>query len=352
MDDTTHAFSARLQPAVPARMPLPGQLVLETADLLAARDHLSRFLWPHSVIPTARRPLVAFRHCSASLGQVSIHALHYGAAVQIEAHPDDSYLFLVLLHGAGTLSQDGHTGALNPQIIRAMNPTGPATMRFLADEVNLTLRIPAAPLRAWLEETTGQPASAPLHFAPPADPGTGPGTGPANSNAPGLRRFLHFLCGEFEQREAGIVSNPTVCRQLERTLISLVMTELPHTYSESLDAGRTGPAPVYIRTVEHYIMGNADQPITLRDLAGIAGVSERTLQAGFRRYRHTTPMEYLRDHRLDLAHQGLAAGAVGGRSVTDVALACGFNHLGKFAKCYRARFGETPSETRRRVPAN
>jgi hypothetical protein len=144
MDDTTHAFSARLQPAVPARMPLPGQLVLETADLLAARDHLSRFLWPHSVMPTARRPPVAFRHCSASLGQVSIHALHYGAAVQIEAHPDDSYLFLVLLHGAGTLSQDGFTGALNPQIIRAMNPTGPATMRFLAGEVNLTLRIPAA----------------------------------------------------------------------------------------------------------------------------------------------------------------------------------------------------------------
>jgi hypothetical protein len=91
-------------------MPLPGQLVLETADLLAARDHLSRFLWPHSVMPTARRPPVSFRHCSASLGQVSIHALHYGAAVQIEAHPDDSYLFLVLLHGAGTLSQDGHTG--------------------------------------------------------------------------------------------------------------------------------------------------------------------------------------------------------------------------------------------------
>ena len=29
-------------------------------DLLAARDHLSRFLWPHSVMPTARRPLVAF----------------------------------------------------------------------------------------------------------------------------------------------------------------------------------------------------------------------------------------------------------------------------------------------------
>jgi AraC-like DNA-binding protein len=343
MDDITHGFLNSLQPAAPAGMPLPGQLVLETADLLAARDHLSRFLWPHSVMPTARRPVVAFRHCSASIGQISIHALHYGAAVQIEAHPDDSYLFLVLLRGSGTLSQAGFTGPLNPQIIRPMNPTGPATMRFLAGEVNLTLRIPAALLHGWLEETTGGPVSAPLHFAQPGEPVSG--------NAPGLRRFLHFLCREFEQREAGIVSNPTVCRQLERTLISLVMTELPHNHSDLLDAGRTGPAPVYIRNVEQYIRHHADQPVTLRDLAGIAGVSERTLQAGFRRYRQTTPMEYLRDHRLDLAHQRLTMTVVGGRSVTDIALACGFNHLGKFAKCYRARFGEPPSETRRRMPA-
>lgn len=342
MDDITHEHAPDLQPGLPAGMPLPGQLVMETADLLAARDHLSRFLWPHSVIPTARRPPVAFRHCRATIGQTSIHALHYGAAVQIEAHPDDSYLFLVLLHGAGTLSQEGFTGPLNPQMIRAMNPTGPATMRFLAGEVNLTLRIPSALLHAWLEETTGQCAPSPVHFAQPSTPGAG--------NAPGLRRFLHFLCAEFEQREAGIVSSPTVCRQLERTLVSLVMMELPHNYSELLDAGRTSPAPACVRNVEQYIRSNAGQPITLRDLAGIADVSERTLQAGFRRYRQTTPMEYLRDYRLDLARQGLVMSTPGGRSVTDIALACGFNHLGKFAKCYRARFGETPSETRRRVP--
>ena len=341
MDDITHKSFSGLRPVPPTDMPLPSQLVLETADLLAARDHLSRFLWPPSVIPTARQQPVAFRHCSASIGQISIHALHYGAAVQIEAHPDDSYLFLVLLHGVGTLSQGGFTGPLNPQVIRAMNPTGPATMRFVAGEVNLTLRIPAVLLHGWLEETTGQRAPAPVHFEQLSDPGA--------SDAPGLRRFLRFLCSEFEQRAAGIVSSPTVCRQLERTLISLVMTELPHNYSAALDAERTGPAPPYIHSVEQYIRSNADQPVTLHDLAGIAGVSERTLQAGFRRFRQTTPMEYLRDYRLDLAHQGLMASAVGGRSVTDIALACGFNHLGKFAKCYRARFGETPSETRRRA---
>jgi transcriptional regulator GlxA family with amidase domain len=36
-------------------------------------------------------------------------------------------------------------------------------------------------------------------------------------------------------------------------------------------------------------------------------------------------------------------------SVTDVALACGFAHFGRFAGAYRERFGETPSETLHRA---
>lgn len=328
-------------PRPPVGMPLGAQAVYETADLLAARDHLSRFLWPHSVIPLERRPVVAFRHCSTSIGQVSIHALHYGAAVQIEAHPDDSYLFLVLMHGAGTLSQDGFTGPVNPHIVRPMNPTGPATMRFMPGEVNLTLRVPAGLLRTWLEEATGRPASLPIRFFHPDDPAT--------ANAPGLRRYLDFLCAELDVREAGIMSHPAVSRHLQHTIVSLVMMELPHNYSDALSARRAGPAPGYVLDVEHYIATHADQPLTLRDLSRIAGVSERTLQAGFRRFRHTTPMEFLRDYRLDLARDGLTTSTAGGRSVTDIAHACGFNHLGKFAKCYRERFGETPSETRRRT---
>ncbi len=45
-----------------------------------------------------------------------------------------------------------------------------------------------------------------------------------------------------------------------------------------------------------------------------------------------------------------AVGAVSAgeaRSVTDVALECGFSHLGRFSTRYRALFGESPSETGR-----
>ena len=60
-------------------------------------------------------------------------------------------------------------------------------------------------------------------------------------------------------------------------------------------------------------------------------------------------MGFLREQRLLQARQKLERAASTGESVTDIALGCGFNHLGKFAQIYRARFGETPSETRRRT---
>jgi AraC-like DNA-binding protein len=36
-------------------------------------------------------------------------------------------------------------------------------------------------------------------------------------------------------------------------------------------------------------------------------------------------------------------------SVTRIAMKWGFRHLGRFAVGYRDRFGETPSQTRRRA---
>ncbi|MCD6732187.1 MAG: helix-turn-helix domain-containing protein, partial [Burkholderiaceae bacterium] len=77
------------------------------------------------------------------------------------------------------------------------------------------------------------------------------------------------------------------------------------------------------------------------------------LQAGFRRYRNSTPIEFVRVQRLAKAREALA-GAQPGTRVTDVALGVGYFHLGRFAAEYKARYGESPSDTlarSRRPPA-
>lgn len=324
-----------------ATMPLANRVVLETRDLLAARDHLSQFLWSHTVMPRERRPQVAFRHCATNIGRISLNALHYGAAVTIDAYPEeDSYLFLVLLKGSGEMSQGRFTGPIGPGIVRAMNPTSTVQMKFSPGEANLTVRVPAQLLNEFVQEETGRPVTTPLEFEHVRDP--------AAANAPGLRRWLQYFCNESEQRARGL-DTQLVRRQMERTLLSLVLSQLPHNYSDALGDEPLGAAPPYIRLVEDYIRSHATRPLSLRDLAGVAEVSERTLQGGFRRFRDTTPMEYLRDYRLELAREDLEKAAINGRTVTDIALRCGFNHPGKFSKCYRERFGEPPSETRKRA---
>jgi transcriptional regulator GlxA family with amidase domain len=100
-----------------------------------------------------------------------------------------------------------------------------------------------------------------------------------------------------------------------------------------------------VRRAEHFIEANAGNAIDLEDLAEVAGVSARALQMGFRRFRNTTPMAYLRAVRLEQARTKLAKAKRNGASVASVAHLCGFVHLGRFASDYKDRFNEPPSQT-------
>ena len=80
-------------------------------------------------------------------------------------------------------------------------------------------------------------------------------------------------------------------------------------------------------------------------LAAAAGVSERTLHDGFRRFRATTPMGRLTALRLAAARRRLldASRVTVGRVAAEV----GFFQFGRFAGAYRKAFGELPSATLR-----
>jgi transcriptional regulator GlxA family with amidase domain len=74
----------------------------------------------------------------------------------------------------------------------------------------------------------------------------------------------------------------------------------------------------------------------------------RSLQAGFAAHRGYSAMSFLRERRLMLARTRLLM-ARPGTTVAQIALSCGFEHLGRFSKRYRERFGENPSESLRRA---
>jgi transcriptional regulator GlxA family with amidase domain len=85
--------------------------------------------------------------------------------------------------------------------------------------------------------------------------------------------------------------------------------------------------------------------LTLADIAAHAGVSARSLQNGFQSFRGMTPMAFLRWVRLQSAHRALLAVDPAAATVTEIALACGFGHMGEFSTLYRRTYGETPKQT-------
>jgi len=93
-----------------------------------------------------------------------------------------------------------------------------------------------------------------------------------------------------------------------------------------------------------WLRSHLSGPVQLETLAQIAGVRPRTLETHFKLFLGTTPLGWVRRARLARARQQLL-NAGPQDTVTDIALASGFNQLGRFAGVYRKNFGEHPSTT-------
>ncbi len=95
-----------------------------------------------------------------------------------------------------------------------------------------------------------------------------------------------------------------------------------------------------------FLEDNWDKKLKVEEIAAKFGVSSRKI---FRHFasRGTTMMDFVKDTRLQKVRQRLVAPG-SKTTVTAVSLDCGFNNLGHFARDYRKKFGELPSQTLRR----
>jgi AraC-like DNA-binding protein/TolB-like protein len=110
------------------------------------------------------------------------------------------------------------------------------------------------------------------------------------------------------------------------------------------------PLPQHVKRALAYMRANMAERITLAGLASACAMPERTLLRQFQRFVGVPPLGYLRRLRLNVAKSELAS-AHNDDAISDIAIRCGFSHLGRFATEYRRLFGETPSATRQRVRA-
>lgn len=93
-----------------------------------------------------------------------------------------------------------------------------------------------------------------------------------------------------------------------------------------------------------YVEENYSISIRLDDLAGIAGLNAQYFCRQFKKFFGESPMKYLLNYRLRKAGRLLVDSDL---SVTDVALACGFQNLGHFMTEFKKITGKTPTRYRK-----
>jgi AraC-like DNA-binding protein len=138
---------------------------------------------------------------------------------------------------------------------------------------------------------------------------------------------------------------PLVASMAVGHMVTMALAVFPNTTMTA--AYLPGPgwaAPASVRRAAGYIDAYADQPITMAQIAVVAGVTGRALHAAFRRYYGASPLGYLRRVRLERAHAQLqAADPADGITVAAVARTWGWASPARFAAAYERRFGAPPS---------
>lgn len=91
---------------------------------------------------------------------------------------------------------------------------------------------------------------------------------------------------------------------------------------------------------EHY-----QERIAVSDVATAGCVSQREYYRSFQKFLHTSPVEYMKDFRLQVACRMLSDG---NDSITQISHVCGFGSSSFFGKVFSANLGLTPTAYRKK----
>jgi AraC-like DNA-binding protein len=158
------------------------------------------------------------------------------------------------------------------------------------------------------------------------------------------RRLFHFA---IDYNERGTFFSDLAAAEVERMVIMKFLMCHRHNYTHLLLREPLPASSTAVRVVEEFIEANWDKPIGIETMVAVAKVSARSLFRQFRRDRGYSPADFAKRVRLNRARELLEQPSPDS-SVIQIALKCGFQNPGHFARDYRNTFGELPSETLQR----
>jgi AraC-like DNA-binding protein len=275
-----------------------------------------------------------------------VGSTEYGARASVQVTPQRvDYWLLIPLHGRMETSVRGHQYVSDARraFLFSYPAMGPSRIEVDAGAVRMTVVLSNASLQRQLAALLGKPPDAPLcpplEFALVMDVASGYGRS--------IARLAYVVLTQFE-RGAPLARNPVALASLEQFVVNQLLLSHAHNYSGAIYNTGSSVAPRDVKRAIDYIEANLTARVRLPDIVAAADVPGRTLLKHFARFRGVSPMEYLRAARFEAVRRALLDEATSD-AVADVAVNWGFSHMGRFSTEYRKRFGERPSETRRRL---
>jgi AraC-like DNA-binding protein len=310
-------------------------LYFEGDDLGETEDFLGRAYTPMQVRRSGERSTV--RVARRWLGEINFDDLEFDYTLGYDAEPLGRICLCRVRSGQIIEKNSGDTtDVFSPgELTLYTAPELPFAGEVVAANYNLTMFDPALLTRVGATDSTRR-----------AEPVRLTGRRPVSEDA---QRQLSAVIDYFRDNVLDVPEardSPLIISSAAQHLAATVLTTMPNNaVLDPTSTDRRDSKPVLLRRAIAYIDENAHADIALADIAAAVYVTPRALQYMFRRHLGTTPMEYVRRVRMDLAHQDLVTNDRSTTTVSAVARRWGFSHIGRFAARYRKTYGCSPNET-------
>ena len=323
--------------------PLYQNRVFQSDERVVAHDHVSRELAEHALRWKGGIPDAAF--FKRQLNQLTIYLLRYGAEVEVTPRPfDDFSLVHTSLIGGAEIECDGLKFTLPEGRSAVLSPRRRVQLRWYPGTQQLILKVP----HALVQELFDVNMEAVANFAP----GFVVDRGLNSQWSLIIQSLLNVI-----SLQPDTALDKLWIDHLERNVAMFLLAHQPQAEQmlqtkhdvQSLKPVGAKEALLWsgdsrrMNAIMEYMDARLGAPLSLEDIANAANVSTRTINELCRKHHGVTPMELLRNMRLDAVRARLLAQPDLG--VTETALTFGFGHLGRFSGYYFDRFGELPRQT-------
>jgi AraC-like DNA-binding protein len=313
--------------------------VFSRGDLETSQSHMRSVITDAKIRSNALRVDAAL--FAVRTGCLRFLLLRYGAEVEVTPNTfDDFTLVQIPLSGVTEIECDGQTTQLVPGQSALVAPRRSLRVLWSADCEQLLVRIPNSLMRAAAAGNSQLQRSSRNSRSLVA-----PLTVMRGIQAKRWNLQVQSILDTVSQDGGADAAHPAWLDYSETGLALYLLTlqasaidGIGETHARP-SGGRNDPMAM----AERFARSRLCAPLALEDLAKAAGVSARTLHVHCKREFNVGPIEWLRQLRLDEAREMLQRS--GTAHVTEIAMSCGFGHLGRFAAYYRKRFGELPRDT-------